>query len=96
MAPLHDPLVAAFGFPSTIPPLPSSDGLDPVVRASVRAEGSHSLELDGTTARGAAVVIRLNCVASGVVRVELEPEAGGGPTDRGRVKLARLPAEQSA
>jgi alpha-D-xyloside xylohydrolase len=96
MAPLHNPLVVAYGFPSTIPPLPSSDGLDPVVRANVRADGSHSLELDGTTARGAAVVIRLSSVASGVVRVELEPKASNGPTDRGRVKLARLPAEPSA
>ena len=83
MAPLHNPLVAPYGFPSTIPPLPSSDGLDPVVRASVRAEGVHSLELDGTTERGVAVVIRLSCVAPGVVRVELEPEAVERPDGPG-------------
>ena len=92
MAPLHNPLVAEYGFPSTIPPLPHSDGQDPVVRAGVHVVRSDGLELNGTTQSGAAVAIRLTCVAPGTLRVELEP-AG---TDRTRVRLARPPAYQAA
>jgi alpha-D-xyloside xylohydrolase len=88
----HNPLVAEFGFPSSIPPLPASDGLDPVVRASLRTAGSYELELEGSTARGAAAVIRLTCVAPGVVRVELGP-AVADAADGTRVHLAHSRTE---
>jgi len=92
VAPLHNPLVAEYGFPSTIPPLPQSDELDPVVRATVHSQRPDGVDLSATTQNGSAVTIRLTSVAPGVVRVELDP-ASMDRIDRPHVRLAHPPAD---
>src|SRR6266568_3786564 len=87
MAPLHNPLVAKFGFRAPIPPLPGgTSGPDVVARARVRRETPGGIELDGVTASGFNARIRLTFVAYGVARVELE-----APPVRAHMKLAHRP-----
>src|SRR5258708_3557404 len=87
MAPRHNPLVAQFGSPAPIPPLPSgTSGSYVVIRARVRRETPGRIELDGATGSGLNAQGRLTCAATGVTRWEREPACV-----RAQAKLAHRP-----